>query len=207
MYLNLWRRARDSNPQGPRGPVDFKSTALPVEASPPYPRTTVAYYRSSRASSASSQAPTALRCRLTSASTSVGTESARSRQYVPTVAPTSNQAVASVPASSSSISARRSARRSTPSSGFAHDEVGRQSLRGQEVVDLALGAVDAGRLRMRIEVAEALVAPGGDPAGQWIDSAGQRPAASRTARPGSPCCGSTGYRRCRRTRTGCRAGG
>ena len=30
-----WRRARDSNPQGPRGPVDFKSTALPVEASPP----------------------------------------------------------------------------------------------------------------------------------------------------------------------------
>src|ERR1043166_2938391 len=31
-----WRRARDSNPQGPRGPVDFKSTALPVEASPPY---------------------------------------------------------------------------------------------------------------------------------------------------------------------------
>ena len=33
--LELWRRARDSNPQGPRGPVDFKSTALPVEASPP----------------------------------------------------------------------------------------------------------------------------------------------------------------------------
>jgi hypothetical protein len=33
--LEKWRRARDSNPQGPRGPVDFKSTALPVEASPP----------------------------------------------------------------------------------------------------------------------------------------------------------------------------
>jgi hypothetical protein len=33
----MWRRARDSNPQGPRGPVDFKSTALPVEASPPCP--------------------------------------------------------------------------------------------------------------------------------------------------------------------------
>src|SRR5215813_15505835 len=30
-----WRRAQDSNLQGPRGPVDFKSTALPVEASPP----------------------------------------------------------------------------------------------------------------------------------------------------------------------------
>ena len=29
------RRARDSNPQGPRGPVDFKSTALPVRTSPP----------------------------------------------------------------------------------------------------------------------------------------------------------------------------
>ena len=35
--LEKWRRARDSNPQGPRGPVDFKSTALPVEASPPCP--------------------------------------------------------------------------------------------------------------------------------------------------------------------------
>ena len=30
-----WRRARDSNPQGACAPVDFKSTALPVEASPP----------------------------------------------------------------------------------------------------------------------------------------------------------------------------
>src|SRR5215831_2822540 len=36
-FLKEWRRARDSNPQGPRGPVDFKSTALPVEASPPCP--------------------------------------------------------------------------------------------------------------------------------------------------------------------------
>jgi hypothetical protein len=34
-HMKSWRRARDSNPQGPRGPVDFKSTALPVEASPP----------------------------------------------------------------------------------------------------------------------------------------------------------------------------
>ena len=33
--LNEWRRARDSNPQGPCGPADFKSAALPVEASPP----------------------------------------------------------------------------------------------------------------------------------------------------------------------------
>src|SRR5438874_9948344 len=32
----VWRRARDSNPHGPCGPVDFKSTALPVEASPPF---------------------------------------------------------------------------------------------------------------------------------------------------------------------------
>ena len=31
-----WRRARDSNPQGACAPVDFKSTALPVEASPPW---------------------------------------------------------------------------------------------------------------------------------------------------------------------------
>src|SRR6185295_2882692 len=38
-----WRRARDSNPQGPRGPVDFKSTALPVEASPPCAATTDTY--------------------------------------------------------------------------------------------------------------------------------------------------------------------
>lgn len=30
-----WRRAQDSNLQRPCGPVDFKSTALPVEASPP----------------------------------------------------------------------------------------------------------------------------------------------------------------------------
>src|SRR5262245_40793783 len=29
------RRARDSNPHEPRGPVDFKSTALPVRTSPP----------------------------------------------------------------------------------------------------------------------------------------------------------------------------
>jgi hypothetical protein len=29
------RRAQDSNLQGDRSPVDFKSTALPVEASPP----------------------------------------------------------------------------------------------------------------------------------------------------------------------------
>ena len=35
--LILWRRARDSNPQGACAPVDFKSTALPVEASPPGP--------------------------------------------------------------------------------------------------------------------------------------------------------------------------
>src|SRR4029077_5994174 len=33
--LVLWRRAGDSNSHGPCGPVDFKSTALPVEASPP----------------------------------------------------------------------------------------------------------------------------------------------------------------------------
>src|SRR3989442_12520640 len=33
----VWRRARDSNPQGACAPVDFKSTALPVEASPPCP--------------------------------------------------------------------------------------------------------------------------------------------------------------------------
>jgi hypothetical protein len=32
-----WRRAGDSNSHGPCGPVDFKSTALPVEASPPGP--------------------------------------------------------------------------------------------------------------------------------------------------------------------------
>jgi hypothetical protein len=34
-YLIWWRRAGDSNSHGPCGPVDFKSTALPVEASPP----------------------------------------------------------------------------------------------------------------------------------------------------------------------------
>ena len=33
--LKNWRRARDSNPQGACAPVDFKSTALPVRASPP----------------------------------------------------------------------------------------------------------------------------------------------------------------------------
>ena len=27
-YLKEWRRARDSNPQGPRGPVDFKSRPI-----------------------------------------------------------------------------------------------------------------------------------------------------------------------------------
>jgi hypothetical protein len=41
-YLR-WRRARDSNPQGACAPVDFKSTALPVEASPPSPRKTNTY--------------------------------------------------------------------------------------------------------------------------------------------------------------------
>ena len=45
-------RARDSNPQGPRGPVDFKSTALPVEASPPGPMTTDTYDTPARGSGA-----------------------------------------------------------------------------------------------------------------------------------------------------------
>src|SRR5207247_9331666 len=33
----VWRRAGDSNSETPCGVVDFKSTALPVEASPPGP--------------------------------------------------------------------------------------------------------------------------------------------------------------------------
>ena len=36
-YLIYWRRAGDSNSHAPCDAVDFKSTALPVEASPPYP--------------------------------------------------------------------------------------------------------------------------------------------------------------------------
>src|SRR4029453_6580302 len=51
-YRDNWRRARDSNPQGPRGPVDFKSTALPVEASPPCGDTTSTYDTPSLALSA-----------------------------------------------------------------------------------------------------------------------------------------------------------
>jgi IstB-like ATP binding protein len=47
-----WRRARDSNPQGACAPVDFKSTALPVEASPPSPTATRLYCTSPLAAGA-----------------------------------------------------------------------------------------------------------------------------------------------------------
>ena len=38
IFMSRQRRARDSNPHEPRGPVDFKSTALPVRTSPPESR-------------------------------------------------------------------------------------------------------------------------------------------------------------------------
>src|SRR5207302_305492 len=56
----------------------------------------------------------------------------------------------------------------------AHREVRRQPLRGEVIGDGALVAVDTGRLRMRLQMTEALVAVGIDPARERVDPARER---------------------------------